>query len=457
MKLPAPWLRILPALAFASAAVLASPPQQQLSAAEIEAMFETPTAAVQLLRNLKIAVDRGLLTQPAFVDEATLAKVFNGHVISREPVADAGGPYFNMMETLVGAAGEYFPAVTIRVRQGFLGHFDARGQLEPPKGDAQRFGMVTMDVGSVRELTVCSVRDVFGAEGTMQWDSGNTPHGGTYAPTMKGDLIYDFGDGVAPGRSGPTEVKFEVKLENSGVPVQWPAYRKRPPIHNIDEVQHLTIYQPGPRAAAVSIRPVADDARDVVRTEQHQLLRAGGIAALFLRPDSVMQLLLNIDAAVRRNVLLQPSFYEDEVLQRLFNGSPPIWRQKSRRERGRAVLKREGRIQVDTAGLPRMRVLVRERITAPDSLVSGSMTVEVQSGPAICVCELRDALGPETRLRVSAGQGSVVYDYSNEAHDSVDTGRKGAVFLIHKEDSAEMTSIHGRDQVREFTVTEGQP
>ncbi len=45
-------------------------------------MFEPPQNVPQFLHNLKIAAERGLLLQPAFYDEPTLGKFFNGSKVT---------------------------------------------------------------------------------------------------------------------------------------------------------------------------------------------------------------------------------------------------------------------------------------------------------------------------------------------------------------------------------------
>jgi hypothetical protein len=48
------------------------------SAKQIEAMFMRPANVTELLRNLKLVLDRKLLVQPAFFEDAVLLKLFNG-------------------------------------------------------------------------------------------------------------------------------------------------------------------------------------------------------------------------------------------------------------------------------------------------------------------------------------------------------------------------------------------
>jgi hypothetical protein len=56
-------------------------PQPAYSTSEISNLFKRPTNATDLLANLKEVLDRKLLVQPTFFDDAVLLKLFNGSSI----------------------------------------------------------------------------------------------------------------------------------------------------------------------------------------------------------------------------------------------------------------------------------------------------------------------------------------------------------------------------------------
>jgi hypothetical protein len=60
-----------------------------ISAKDISEQFDRPSNVAQLLHNLKTAVDRRLLVQPAFDNDEVLMKVFAGSAIERSPSGPA--------------------------------------------------------------------------------------------------------------------------------------------------------------------------------------------------------------------------------------------------------------------------------------------------------------------------------------------------------------------------------
>jgi hypothetical protein len=90
---------------------------------EIGAMFDRPTSVEQLARNLKIAAERDLLWQPAFAADANLMKFFNGSAVRRVPVSGSETVLDTDQEdAFVTVNTEYFPRMTIRVREGLDKH-----------------------------------------------------------------------------------------------------------------------------------------------------------------------------------------------------------------------------------------------------------------------------------------------------------------------------------------------
>jgi hypothetical protein len=203
-----------------------------------------------------------------------------------------------------------------------------------------------------------------------------------------------------------------------------------------------------------------------------ELYRAALIRDQLGQATQVSQLLLNLRTALRKDYLLQPAFYEDAVLFKFLGGKELQWQETTESSANAVTLIREGHMRVDTEGLPRMTVSIRERITPQASDVvrgqepvfpialSGSITVHFELGPTICVCDVRNGLGWETGVDVGdarSARESVSYEL---AEQSPGVRKKSAIFFVkpHQKASEESinapTSIHGSDEVEEFTVSE---
>jgi hypothetical protein len=228
-------------------------------------------------------------------------------------------------------------------------------------------------------------------------------------------------------------------------------------------------------AVGHDIAGAQDDATHAIPRVRH----AGGMKQDFARPDSIAQLLLNINSLMSLGDPLQPGLYHAENLERAFNATGLHW-SPGQVDASTHALIRQGSVQVEAAGLPRMTVSLIERVAAsgdastaePDweahILAFASLTFHLDSKPTLCVCDLRDELGPETVVpfdasdTAHAGETSVarvVYDYSGQMARFYTQDARGRVtFLVRRR----MTSIppdhapvrlQGRDEIEEFTIT----
>jgi hypothetical protein len=239
------------------------------------------------------------------------------------------------------------------------------------------------------------------------------------------------------------------------------------------------------RLFAVLLASVAA-AHDVAGSQQdgtHAIPRvrhAGGMKRDFARPDSIAQLLLNINSVMSFGDLLQPGLYHSENLELAFNATGLRWGPGQIDERTHAWV-RQGSMQVQAERLPRMTVSLIERsapsndagAAEPDweaiTLAFASVSFHVDSKPALCVCDLRDELGPEKVVPFDASDAAhasdatsarVVYDYSDDRAARFFTpGERGQVtFLVRRRVPSTLPDhapvrLQGRDEIEEFTIT----
>jgi hypothetical protein len=199
---------------------------------------------------------------------------------------------------------------------------------------------------------------------------------------------------------------------------------------------------------------------------------------------SVPLLLLNLSVALDKDLLLQPNFYTTEPLTRIFGGAPSKWLERVETKGGRVIRVRDGSVSIENQGYPALALVVHEEISRPagkvivldgpapsDQRVSGSITARLGANPDICVCDVRDWVGFETRVASAAdrkdlpagSKGALVFDFpSDDAQKSIDLFRKRAVFAIREGGSqpgqpglvASSFGIQGRDSVEQLTISE---
>lgn len=183
-------------------------PRQEYTAKEMATMFGRPTNVVELLRNLKAAMDRDLILQPSFNDDTLLRKFFAGSSVRREPVSNIS-PYV-AEDVFITIDDPHFPKMTVRLRQGHhvqSAHDSGAGRIPE---HSVRTAFIEMNVASVPGFNVSAVRDVFG-QGTAGIDSGEGTDGFRYTPTRKGGVFYDYVNGKSSDAPSPFMRKYSQK------------------------------------------------------------------------------------------------------------------------------------------------------------------------------------------------------------------------------------------------------
>ena len=168
-------------------------PGQTYSAQEISAMFDRPVDVKQLLRNVKLAMDKDLLLQPGFYADDNLLKFFNGTRVTWSTPS----PRMKSMTRRhfeVATDPHVFPGTTVEL----LRSCDLRSAFASASGSVPAhiatIAVVDIPVEDVPAITGDVVRSVFGTKGSSSMDFGEGTHGGRYTPTSKGSLTY--GDGA---------------------------------------------------------------------------------------------------------------------------------------------------------------------------------------------------------------------------------------------------------------------
>jgi hypothetical protein len=169
------------------------PPAQspkQYSVAEIGAMFERPKNTLELLKNLKLAMDKDLLLQKAFFDDANLLKFFNALKVTWEKP----GPFAQHQHwAKITPDNRVFTTMIVRVlesRWQESGHKTSAGT--PVPGDKRVSGRVSLEVGGAAGFTLREVKKIFGSPTQQALDCGMGPHSTTCDPTTKGSFIYEI-------------------------------------------------------------------------------------------------------------------------------------------------------------------------------------------------------------------------------------------------------------------------
>lgn len=131
------------------------------STAESSAGLKSPSTAVELLRNLKEAFDRGLLLDPAFYDEETLKNSFNQQRVKWQTP--------KLPQRLLAAIDgnqESFPGLLISVERN--SYFEDIGKVDAPDVHERVNAHLHIDI-DIRGLRVDAdmMRSVFGADGKV--------------------------------------------------------------------------------------------------------------------------------------------------------------------------------------------------------------------------------------------------------------------------------------------------
>jgi hypothetical protein len=213
---------------------------------EMIGLFRRPESPSELLHNLQIAWDRGLLAQPAFYDDANLKKVFNATAVEwQKQIVDKSGAYANHYGTLT-LNTKVFPNTTVRVvhirhvakaESHTAIHVDLPAYIED-------MGDIEMNAESLAGFTWGTVKVAFGSDAEDQGDDtiyeGFPPPGAK--PAGKAWMRY-LHPGEDPSRFGSAlrpEAIFIIKPDA----VYDPSESRRLPRHpkDNDEVKSFRIF-----------------------------------------------------------------------------------------------------------------------------------------------------------------------------------------------------------------------
>jgi hypothetical protein len=213
--------------------------------AQILSLFDRPADASGLLVNLKVAVDERLLWEPAFYEDATLLKFFDGVAVERKHIEEKNSAVEDVAVVLI--ADRRLPRMTVQVVRGRDPFVDRSRGPRDYRTYFRRYVRVTLDVIDVPEFTVCTVRDIFGPETFASLDTGTATDGAHYSPQIKGRLGYNYpGEPVDPTGLYVRQVTFDVRLEPENTEYGWPSLRRQNSIHNRDQVQSVALFEPEP-------------------------------------------------------------------------------------------------------------------------------------------------------------------------------------------------------------------
>ena len=202
-------LTVLPNCADAAGAVEAQDgfciPHGSLSpmpAEAVRALYQRPTNADELLRNLKVAMDGRLLLQPAFFESASLLKFFNGARVHRTgSPSQAQDTLIGNYEVSIQFGGLPKMAVSLQRRcevvnenSGSAGTVQSRGTTAAGN----------ISVAGLPGLNVSAVRRVFGKETREERPSPGTDSVQNRTDAL-GWLVYDIG-------GAPSSVRASLRI-----------------------------------------------------------------------------------------------------------------------------------------------------------------------------------------------------------------------------------------------------
>ena len=437
-------------------------PAGSYPASEIQAMFESPQNIPQLLYNLKIAADRGLLLQPAFYDEATLLKFFHG---SKVTLADSN-IYMDKLSSGIEARVEsdILPQVSITVSsvcktEKYKTHDVS--QVEIVSND----GFLDIWVGRGGPLiTLSDIRGAFGREDERHIASED-PDLPLYTGYDKGSVKYE--NVRRPG------------LDDSRVQTRF--FFKKNGVNSIGDNDVVKKMRMHDMQDHIDRSPAADAPPDVKEggVEQWktcaQLLHPEGsytvseIQAMFESPHNIPQFLHNLKIAADRRLLLQPSFYDEATLRKFFNGSEATLVSPNT-HLGKLDTAIEALVTSDL--FPKLAIEVASNCTTGDTKASngsaigyvnanGFLNITVTSGPLITLRDIRSAFGPEQGFSIDHGMSphglyTPTYKGSVGYQAALGAGISGIRTLIYFRKDGERYSIGDSDLVRYISMHDMQ-
>lgn len=221
---------------------------KKYSVAEIGALFERPTNALDLLKNLKLAMDKDLLLQQAFYNDANLIKFFSSTKVTWEKpdlLGNSSDKRTNTVRAKVTVDSLIFPRMTVKLMHSYWktsGFNTSNGEHVPAENYAS--GQIQLQVDAVPEFTLHKVRQVFGTNAEYL-DPHYSPHGDVQKTTDKGAFRYDTrgqstGKHKTRGRSFQKETTFSIKFRMPPDPALPGA---REPITEDDALKDIELHE----------------------------------------------------------------------------------------------------------------------------------------------------------------------------------------------------------------------
>jgi hypothetical protein len=189
------------------------------SVAELEKMITRPTTATQLLQNLKIAVDRELLTQRNFFETPVLDKFFNASSVSWSDQRMSEVFQRNGVAKLFNGP---FAGYEVKVQMTLIPRADQQAH-DQHRDHFAHWGTLDLVVEqSGLPITVKAVADAFGPPPFAY--GGVCPNGSEPDPECKGTMSYDFAARQAAGVPGD---RIEFAIRADAIPRYFPGWERR--------------------------------------------------------------------------------------------------------------------------------------------------------------------------------------------------------------------------------------
>jgi hypothetical protein len=430
-------------------------------------MFESPQDISQLLRNLKVVADRGLLLQPAFYDEAILLKFFHG---SKVTFSDSN---MHMDELSSGIAAhiesDISPEVYITLSNVCrIQNFNAAD--DTPGENVMSDGYLSIGIGLDSPITLRDVRSVFGPENQLHM-AGEDPYFPGYLGSDKGSAMYENVDrrGLDDSRIqtrlffsknhvdsiGESDVVKKVQLHD----LQDHFYRAQ--IDNPTHTQNATVVPPDKQGGGVEQWKSC-----ALQLHPEGNYTVAEIQAMFESPQNIPQFLHNLKIAADRRLLQQPSFYDEQTLLKFFHGSKVTVEKLNSYfdKQSSAIDARVGSDTFSTLAIHLNSICTarqRTEMTNPSAIGSveanGFLAITMTPGPLITLTDIRSAFGAEQGLSIDSGMGpemtyTPTYKGSVGYHGALGAGISGSRTDIYFRKDGDRHWIGGSDVVKRLEM-----
>jgi hypothetical protein len=222
------------------------PSDDKEAIARIGSTYERPASIEQLLQNLKLAYESNLFLEPAFYVDANLSKFFAATKVrwDKPRLLSAVDRDSTARRIHISADQGVIQRMTIDVMRSC----NSKVRYEAGKGYVKdrlvQAGSISLQMNDLN-LTVASVRRVFGTETSYQEDTGLSEEGPPIAPTTNGKLVYAQDEQGKPPSSQIERdtVSFVLKLTVPRFRCDGPRWAC--PLDDTNPIEKVIIYQFG--------------------------------------------------------------------------------------------------------------------------------------------------------------------------------------------------------------------